>query len=89
MPFFFFQNLIRSYSYYTCALSGNEIGSGEAQTKLIINKKLDEGIVEASFVYGGGEVDPIVLPRLQSFPNSVSVNTQFLWSKIPFILQAF
>ncbi|KAM7484609.1 hypothetical protein LguiA_000618 [Lonicera macranthoides] len=48
----------------------NEIGSGEAQSRLIINKKLDEGIVEASFVYGGGEVDPIVLPRLKSFPNS-------------------
>ncbi|XP_059658375.1 protein PHYTOCHROME-DEPENDENT LATE-FLOWERING-like [Cornus florida] len=54
------------------ASQGNQIPSSEDQNKLILLEKLDEGMVEASAIYGHERNDPLELPLLQIFPGTVS-----------------
>ncbi|XP_028099125.1 protein PHYTOCHROME-DEPENDENT LATE-FLOWERING-like isoform X2 [Camellia sinensis] len=57
---------IRSYH----VSQGNDIANSEAQNKLTILEKLDEGIVEATVIYDQEKFDRIELHLLETFTNT-------------------
>ncbi|CAL5350256.1 unnamed protein product [Camellia sinensis] len=59
-----------SVSYYYPVLSGNDIANSEAQNKLTILEKLDEGIVEATVIYDQEKFVRIELHLLETFTNT-------------------